>query len=442
MSFVRSVAVLLSGTALGHGITAAALPLLSRMYSPTDFSLLAVFAGLASIFSVAACLRFDVAISMPSSREEVLQVLALAILSALGFTLILFVLVVIFHLLELNIANQPNLNAYLWMLPIAVMSAAIYSALQAWFVREKNFKLIAQSRVAQSACSSGAQLGLGAVGIAPFGLIFGSLLNAGSACIGLGIIFYKNYRSAQIKSQITFKNLRETFYKYDQFPKYSTAEAVCNSAALHIPLIMIAAFAIGPEAGYVTLAMTAMQAPMSLFGTAVGQVYISYAANEYKNNNFARFTIETLEKLLWSGIGPLLAAGILAPSLFTWIFGQEWERAGWLVAWMTPWFAMQFLASPLSLALHVAGKQKMALVFQTLGLLLRVSAIWLAYKLVLPMGEAYAIANFVFYAAHLILILKTVGATSKEVSIALKKNWLVVSAWLIAATMLNMVISH
>ncbi len=441
MSFVRSVAVLVSGTALGHGITAAALPLLSRLYTPADFSLLAVFAALVSILSVAACLRFDIAISLPSDHVEALRVFALAVISALIFTLLLVILMPIASLHVASAANQSNLGAYLWMLPIAVLLAAIYSALQAWFVRAKNFGLIARSRVVQSASSTGVQLSLGVAGIAPFGLIFGSVLNAGSACVRLGIEFYKTNKLVGLPQLLNYKDMRDTFRKYDHFPKYSTTEAVCNSAALHVPLIMIAALASGPEAGYLTLAMTAMQAPMSLFGTAVGQVYASYAANEHRNANLGRFTVEILGKLMWSGIGPILAIGILAPRMFAWIFGQEWERAGWLVAWMTPWFVMQFLASPLSLALHVAGRQKAALLFQVFGLALRISTIWLAYAITQPLGEAYALANFAFYSIHLAIILKTVGVKRGEITKSFSKPALVILAWVIGAVAFSAVLS-
>lgn len=45
-NFIRSVGVLVGGTALAHGITALALPELSRLYSPADFSALFVFTSL------------------------------------------------------------------------------------------------------------------------------------------------------------------------------------------------------------------------------------------------------------------------------------------------------------------------------------------------------------------------------------------------------------
>ena len=74
--FVKATAVLVSGTALAHGITALSLPVLSRLYTPTDFSVLAVFSSILAIIAVAACLRFEIAIAIPQSEEEALGLLA------------------------------------------------------------------------------------------------------------------------------------------------------------------------------------------------------------------------------------------------------------------------------------------------------------------------------------------------------------------------------
>lgn len=167
MSFLRSVAVLVGGTAVGHGITAAALPVLSRLYTPADFSLLAVFAGLVSIISVVACLRFDVAVALPEEDAEALRLLALALGAALACSVVVLIAVLVAPGWIANKLNQPGLQTYLWLLPISVLLGGGYSALQMWFVREKAFGLIARSRVAQSTASAGTQIGSGAWAWAP-----------------------------------------------------------------------------------------------------------------------------------------------------------------------------------------------------------------------------------------------------------------------------------
>lgn len=165
MSFLRSVAVLVSGTALGHGITAAALPILSRLYTPADFSMLAVFNGLVSVLSVAICFRFDVAIALPDKDSEALGLLALATGIAAAMAAVLWALLLIDPQWVSSVLNQPGLSGFLWLVPLSALLAGVCSALQMWFVRKKSFPLIAKSRIAQSATGAGTQIAYGSLSL-------------------------------------------------------------------------------------------------------------------------------------------------------------------------------------------------------------------------------------------------------------------------------------
>lgn len=410
MSFLRSVAVLVGGTAMGHGITAAALPVLSRLYSPTDFSMLAVFAGLVSIVSVVACLRFDVAVALPEEHEEALRLLALALGSAAVCSLGVLAVVLLAPDWIAQRLNQPGLRSYLWLLPLSVLLGGGYSALQMWFVREKAFSLIARSRIAQSTASAGTQIASGAMAMGPGGLLLGHAMNTGAACVLLGYRLLVGPGVHLALRRMSWHELRRTFKRYDRFPKYSTFEALCNSAAIHLPVIMIAALAAPKEAGYLMLATYVMQAPMALIGAAVGQVYLAGAAERHRQGQLSGFTADVLGGLLKTGTGPLLAAGIASPALFGLIFGLGWERAGVLVAWMTPWFILQFLSTPISMALHVTGHQRTALALQLFGLALRVLMVYLAATFdQTHVSEWYAVSGGLFYLLYLVTILGFTG---------------------------------
>lgn len=415
VSFMRSVAILVSGTTIAHGITAAALPILSRLYTPEDFSLLAVFAGLLSILAVAACLRFDVAVAIPENDKDSLNLLALAIACAGFCALVLLIFVLVSPIWLAEKLNQPKLAPYLWLLPVGVLFAGAYSALQSWFIRKKSFGIISRSRIAQSMASVGTQFGMGTLAMGPVGLLIGNVMNAGAACIGFGYQLRKSWVAGLKNSTVTWKYMKIMFIAYNRYPKYSTFEALFNSAAIQIPVIMIAAMASGPEAGYLMFAMTVMQAPMALFGTAIGQAYLSRAPGAQNEGRLQAYTLDILGALAKAGVGPLIAAGIIAPVIFGYVFGQSWERSGWLVAWMTPWFVFQFLASPVSMALHVTGNQRSALFLQLFGLFTRILAVWLiAQWWAEDITEAYALSGMVFYAIYLIVVMNTLGVSLKQ----------------------------
>ncbi|MBT9463738.1 oligosaccharide flippase family protein [Hydrogenophaga sp.] len=406
---MRSVAVLVGGTAFAHAITALALPILTRLYSPTDFSVLAVFASVLAVISVAACLRLDVAIALPASDHQAFDLLVLALACTAGVATMCGAIVLFAPEWFASTIGRSDIEPYLWMIPIGVLLAGTYSALQNWFVREKQFSLIARSRVVQSGASAGTQIGMSGLASAPIGLLVGYLLNTGSACIGLGFQLVRQQRTRRNGEGMNVARLKQAWKDHDRFPKYSTWEALCNSAAIQVPVIMIAALAAGPEAGYLLLAMSVIQAPMSLFGTAIGQVYLSRAPQAYRDGQLASFTKQVLGGLIKAGVGPLLLMGALAPFLFGLVFGEEWERAGVLVAWMTPWFVMQFLASPISMAMYITGRQQSVFLLQVSGLAFRIMAVWFASILPnAPMAEAYAVSGMIFYIVYLWFILQSV----------------------------------
>ena len=437
-SFIRSVAVLVSGTTLAHGITAFALPFLSRLYSPADFSSLAVFAALLSIISVAACLRFDVAVTIPSRDVDSANLLALALVCALVTSMLLVVPVLIVPERIAHWVNQEILHPYIWLLPLGVMLGASYSALQGWHVRKREFGKITLSKIAQSSVAAGTQLGIGIGGVGPFGLLLGIVLNSGVACTVLGYRLIRYEREAL--SSITLAGMRAMAHAYSRFPKFSTWEALSNSAAIQVPIIMIAAMATGQEAGYVLMAMYVMQAPMALVGTAIGQVYLSRAPDEHRAERLGAFTAEVFGGLLKAGVGPLLFAGIVAPVAFPIIFGEEWRRAGDLVAWMTPWFVMQFIASPISMALHIMGRQGVALTLQLLGLLIRVSSIWIAAVINNDyVSEVYAISGFLIYMTYCVVVLVISKIQIRIIKYQIYKSTKIIIIWTFLGLFINII---
>lgn len=433
--FLRAVIVLVSGTAMAHGISALCMPVLARLYSPADFGLLAVFSSFLGIIAVAACLRYELAIALPEADGDAFQLLILSLLVCTALSGLLAAIVAFAPDGLVRLLGQPQLRPYLWMAPLGLFLAGAYSALQFWHVRRRNFGLLARTRVAQSAGSSAMQLGLGWAGISPLGLLTGYVMNTGVACLGLGGGLLRG------PHRLSWQRIRELAFTYRRFPAFSSAEALANSAAIQLPMILIAAWATRAEAGHLTLAAFVAQAPLSLIGTAIGQVYLSRAPAESRDGRLGAFTAGILGKLFKAGAGPILALGLLAPSVFGIVFGAEWERSGWLLAWMTPWFLMQFLAVPIGLGLHVTGHLKAALMLQLGGLALRVFMVWAAaHWMPSAVSEAYAVSGALFYLTYLVTILAAVRAPWRQVGLTFRAGLPPTLLWALGAAALSLLI--
>lgn len=402
-SFVKNVSVLVGGTAFAQLITILVLPILTRLYSPEDFGVLAVYSSLLALISVVACLRFEIAIPIPKKDEDAAALLFLSLSSVVLITLLTIIGVMLFSG-QIEQATEGKLIGYVWLIPIGVFFSGLYAALQYWATRHKAFPLVAKTRMTQAVSGSGTQLGFGYFGFAPFGLLIGQLLSVAAGIVGLGGYLIKN--NLNIFKKVDCQRVKLVFKQYDRFPKYSTWEAFANAGTIHFPIILIAYYAFGPEAGFVMLTMRLLSAPMGLVGKSVAQVYLSEAADRYHQGQLKIFTHKTIWSLVKVGAPPLLLVGILAPFVIPVIFGEEWQRAGVVVTWMVPWFFMQFITSPVSMALHITNKLKIAMVLQISGLILRAgSVLYTGLYFNQSVTEVFAVSGFIFYVMYLSVVI-------------------------------------
>nr|WP_275116090.1 lipopolysaccharide biosynthesis protein [Aliiroseovarius subalbicans] len=405
--FVRDVGILTGGTVAAQAIAVLALPILTRLYAPDDFSLFAVYLALVSIFSTIGCLRYNIAVPLPKEDTDGMNVLVVSLLSATGVSMILALPVLIAPRSVAELLGLTDLAPLLWLVPISVWAASIYTGLQYWASRKKQFGLITKTRITRSAGGVGAQLSLGAFGSGGLGLLFGQTLNNSLGIVGLARSILRRDQTAL--RAVNREGLRRNARTYRRFPLFSVPEALFNTAGLQVPIMIIAAIAAGPEAGFVLLAMRVMGLPMALIGSSVAQVFLTEAPQELNKGRLGDFTRKTMKRLLGIGAAPLCLVGAVSPFLFAPLFGDEWGRAGVLVAWMTPWFILQFVASPVSMALHVTGQQFVAMFLQAFGLVSRVGAVLCAMAYAPDyIAEIYALSGAVFYGVYLWIVIRVV----------------------------------
>lgn len=402
--FLRDVLKLSFGTLGGRLIALAALPLVTRLYSPDDFALLAVYLAIVSTVAVAACLRLEIAIPLADDDDDAANLLALA-LTGLGTVSGLALLLAL--LMPDRLAGwlgKPAIAPYLWLVPLGVAFAGTYSAFQFWTTRARRFGSIARTRVGQAAAGVIVMLSLGWAGVAPLGLLLGNMLNIGSGGFGLGLQALR--RDRRKLRAVSPRRMTETLRRYRRYPVYSTPEALFNIAGVQVPILLIAAHA-GAEAGFLLLAMQVMAAPMTLLGSSISQVYMSRAPEEMRQGRLAPFTLSIMRRLMIVGVGPLVLAGALAPTLFPLIFGADWARAGVIVAWLVPWMALQFIASPVSMVLATVSRQNWAMMLQLLGLVIRVGPVLLAIatypEWIVP---AFAVSSSIFYLLYVAVVIR------------------------------------
>lgn len=399
-AFARGIGVLVGGTMGAQLLLVAASPALTRLYTPQNFGLLAVFASLLALVGVVASLRYELAIPLPEEEAEAANIAALGLLIVLGITAFATLGVIFFAESVTHALGVPALERHAWLLPLGVAMGGAYNVFNYWSVRAKRFSTIAGTKLRQALATIAIQL-------MAFKLGAGALILAQVAgqSVGAASLARPTFRA------VSWRGIAAVAVRYRRFPIFSTWAGLFNTAGTQLPPLLFAALFTPAAAGLYILADRVSRLPMSLVGVAIGQVFFASAAQARREGGLAPLVAGLHAQLAHIGLPPALMLALIGPELFAFIFGEEWRQAGEFARWMSPWLYLVFVSSPLSTLFSVMERQREALVFQFIVLPLRVAAILygaaqgdLMLTIIL-----FAMANALCYASLLLWIMMLSG---------------------------------
>lgn len=393
--FWRSVATVLTGTALAQAIPILGSLLLARLYAPAEFGLFAAWLGMVSLAAVVVTGRYEAALAVEpdgGSRRIGVQAVLLVVTVATGCILALTALLA---------ALSP---AWLHTVPLALLWAfaptagliATAQVWQSWAAAEGRYADLIRMRISQAACITGAQLGAGmllanaaSLGLAHCaGVLIGAAVAATLMPIGA---------PAECGARCDF--LR----RHHRFPMLSLPADSVNTAAGQIPLLLVASRFGNDVAGLLALALRTLGSPIALLGVAVLDVFKRKAANAFRERGECRSEyLQTLQVLALGSVVAAVVIGFFSRDLFALAFGEQWRAAGTIALWLMPMFAMRFVASPLSYMMYVAHKQHVDLFWQIGLLTMTFTTLWLPSDLAAAL-QWYSAGYSAMYVVYLAL---------------------------------------
>ena len=413
--FARSVSVLVGGTAGSQILLVLAAPILTRLYTPEDFGLLAAFAALLALLTVVASARYELAVPLPESDQDAANIVVLGGLCVILTTGASLIVVLLWARQIADFINAPGLAGYCWLVPVGVFFIGFYQVFNKWAVRTKNFGHIARTRIWQTLSILAIQIGAFKYGAVA--LIGGQALGQG---VGASSLAMKAITRPELKNW-TWRDVKQQAYRYRDFPLYSTWTGLLNTASLQLaPLVFIALYG-ATVAGLYALTLRILSMPISLIGNAVGSVFLSEAPAAKRQGTLSDLVGKLHSKLAMAGSLPLAVLLFFGPDLFALIFGEQWRKAGQYSQWMAPWIYLQFQWSPLSTLASVLELQREALVSQVVTLAVRFGVLVVAYRYALIADTAvllFAIVSAIAYLIRMFWFLNRAGLAVKNIVLA------------------------
>ena len=149
---------------------------MTRIYSPEEFGLFAVFLALFSILSALVTGRYEMAIMLPEDEKDSLSLFHLSLIFSFTFSAFIAVIIFLFSAEISDFFNNQELNFWLYFLPFSIFFAGIFQTFNYWLNRNKDYKNIAMGKIVLGAGTSIFQLLMRMISKISGGLIVGYLI--------------------------------------------------------------------------------------------------------------------------------------------------------------------------------------------------------------------------------------------------------------------------
>jgi len=354
--FSRNVLTLMTGTTIAQSIPIAISPILTRIYTPEDFGVFALFVAITSIFGRIANGRYELAIMLPKKDEDAINIFALGFIIATMLSLFLLLVVVLFQGNIVKLLNNDEIGIWLYFVPITVFFTGLFNILNYFNNRKKQYKDLANANVIKSIVLAITQLSIGFLKQGVSGLISGQIVSQFLANTKLLLNILKD---KVLISKISKVKIIALAKRYKDFPKFSMLAIFSNTLSTHLINILISSFYSVATLGFYSLVQKLLGMPSALIGSSIGQVFFQQATKEKQETGKAINSFNsTVKKLIMIGLPSFGILFFIVEDLFAFVFGEEWRVAGMYAKIVIPLFFIRFISSTLSTILIVFEKQK------------------------------------------------------------------------------------
>jgi len=362
--YVKNFVTLGIGTLVAQSIPVITAPLLTRLFSPEDFGVFANFSALMAFIIVVNTGKYELAIILPKEHKDAINIVALSFF-ILVFTTICLTLLSAFLIkpITLLFGNNSSLN-WILLAPLGAFFANFYLIINEWYIRNDDYKGLSKNRIGNTSGITGVSIFLGLV-TQSWGLIGGQIFGqVVSIFLALRRIYF---RDKPLLKFITKRKMGYFAKRHINFAKFIIPGQLLNTASALIAISLIT-FKFGFfHAGLIALVDRVFGIPSNVIGSAVNDVFKLQITETYREKGNCLKVYKKVVILLFSvAVFPFIILFFVSPTLFPFVFGEEWVLAGKYAQVFCLMFLLNFVSMPTRWVFMVAEKQKNEFVWQIL----------------------------------------------------------------------------
>ena len=307
-------------------------PILSRIYPPDTFGGWGIFSSTTVILTVLLLGGYEYAI-VKAKQQEIKSTIHLCILCGVFSILLIFS---VFSIGEWSGVSFFELFPAKNLLYIYLFISIPLIITQNFANRIEYYSQLAISYLILGLSQAILRILFGFFHINQNGLILGTTIAQGIACLYLILCLKKNFRL--FFSKVILNKIKQTAVKYKNFPLFDAPASLLSFSAFNLPIIILSLYYSKADIGCFSIIIQLLLMPMSFIGAAIGKVYYQQIA---KSNNDIHLihekSLSIYNVLSYIALMPSVFILLGGNTLIVYFLGNQWHLAGDVALCLSIW---------------------------------------------------------------------------------------------------------
>ncbi len=352
--FLFHFKILASGTIISQIIMFSASPFITRIYSPEEFGIFALYASIISILVPISSLKYNTAIVVAKTNEDSDALFFVSIIVLIAFSLCILIFSVIGDNFITSFIDIKKLNTWWNLIFFVILIQSLNSIIRSYLNRNKNYNLISQISIMRSVMYVLIVITFGYFGFTENGLFLGEIFAALIILIFAILKIRGSYAPFKFKENFNPFNI---ITKYKDFPIFSFFPTFLNKFSMMMPIFFLSKFFPDYIVGQYSLAVKIVFFPLIFISSTISTINLRKSSEIINQNGDLKKYLLNLTFLL---IGIVLIPAIIlffyGVEIFIFVFGENWQISGEFVQILIPGLALIFVVSTLSPVLNSIRK--------------------------------------------------------------------------------------
>ncbi|HDC9908108.1 TPA: type 8 capsular polysaccharide synthesis protein Cap8K [Staphylococcus aureus] len=357
--FIGDSFLMILSSGIAQVILIITTPIITRLYSPTEFGEFTIFSNIAMILMPIINARYDLLIVNTKNDRSA------NILSQISFLISLLILLILIPIFAISAWLYPNFILDFIFIIIMLFLVSLTNIFTNYLNKERKYKVLSLINVFRAGSMALLQIIFGLLALGSLGLIIGFSLSY-IAGITLGYkTFKKHFNIVRDKEET-----KALFLENKNQLVYSTPSILLNSLSFSVVVFFIGILYTNTEVGIYGMAIRVLGIPVTIISLGLSKIFMQQANDYYiEYGNFRNLLLKFSSILVIVSIILYVPLYLFSEELVNILLGHSWVDAITVIKIVIPLFVIRLIVSTVSLSVIVLQKQQLELILQALFLI-------------------------------------------------------------------------